>query len=103
MPFKVQWSAQVENYIRGKAPEPRQALWGAIKKLAAWDGRENPPHIVHLEDDLSGYSRVQIKGERVIFREAFENGIRVINCLHAGPRKTVYETFRELFLDDLAG
>ena len=102
MKSKVVWSPQVENYVHSNAPEPRTALWKEIKKLVDWDGRENPPHIRHLEDELSGYSCVRIKRERVIFREAFENGQRVIKCLFAGPRKTIYEAFQELLLDEMA-
>lgn len=101
MKCKVVWSPQVENYVRRKAPEPRREIGQAIKALAGWNGRENPPHIRHLEDDLSGYSRVRIKGERIIFREDFADGQRVIKCLYAGPRHTIYETFQELLLDEL--
>lgn len=103
MQSRVLWSEQVGRYVQSKAPEPRRAIWQAIKNLSAWDGKENQPLIVHLEDDLSGYNRVRIKGERVIFREDFENGQRVIKCIFAGPRLTVYDAFRELLLDELAG
>lgn len=103
MKSKILWSPQVESYVRRKAPEPRQALWREIKALAGWNGHENPPHIRHLEDELSGCSRVRIKSDRVIFREDFSGGQRVIKCLFAGPRTTVYETFQELLLDELTG
>jgi mRNA-degrading endonuclease RelE of RelBE toxin-antitoxin system len=102
MTSKVVWSSQVENYVRSKAPEQRKALWQEIKKLASWDGRENPPRIRRLEDELSGYSRVRIKSDRIVFRESFEGGQRLIKCLFAGPRKTIYETLQELFLDEMA-
>jgi hypothetical protein len=101
MKSKVFWSAQVRDYVNSKAPEPRRALWREIKNLASWDGRENPPRIRHLEDELSGYSRLRFKRDRVLFREANERGTRIIKCLHAGPRSTVYETFQEIFLDEL--
>jgi len=103
MNSKVLWSPQVEKYVRSQAPVPRRELWREIKNLSTWDGRENPPHILHLEDDLSGYSRVRIKGDRIIFRQDFENGQRVIKCLYARDRNTIYEVFRELLLDELAG
>lgn len=102
MKSKVVWSAQVQAYVNSKAPEPRKVLWQEIKKLAKWDGRENPPRIRQLEDELVGYARLRIKQDRVLFRESFERGERVVKCLHAGPRSTVYETFQELFLDELA-
>ena len=103
MKSKVVWSAQVQAYINSKAPEPRKILWREIKNLAGWNGRENPPRIRHLEDELSGYARLRVNRDRVIFREAFERGGRIIKCLHAGPRNAVYETFHEIFLDELAG
>jgi mRNA-degrading endonuclease RelE of RelBE toxin-antitoxin system len=102
MKSKITWSKQVQGYVKSHAPGPRQALWREIKALADWDGRENLPRIRHLEDDLTGYSRLRVKGSRIIFREAFEKRQRVIKCLYAGPRSTVYETFAELFLDELA-
>jgi hypothetical protein len=102
MKSKVFWSAQVQAYVNSKAPEPRKTLWREIKNLAKWDGRENPPRILHLEDELSGYSRLRVRRDRVLFRETSERGTRVIKCLFAGPRSTVYETFLELFLDELA-
>ncbi|MFP4357822.1 MAG: type II toxin-antitoxin system RelE family toxin [Puniceicoccaceae bacterium] len=69
MNSKVAWSAQVADYLRGKAPGPRRDLLHAIKALADWDGRENPPEIRHLEDELSGYSRLRVGHHRVVFRE----------------------------------
>lgn len=72
------------------------------KSLATWDGRESATRIRHLlEDQLSGYTRLRVGRDRVLFREANENGARVIKCLHAGVLSTVYEAFQELFLDEL--
>ena len=98
---KVRWSDQVEAYVRSKAPVPRRELWQGIKALATWNGREQEPRIRHLEDELSAYSRLRVRGHRVIFREACDAGERQILCLFAGPRKTVYEAFEELLLDEL--
>ena len=102
MKSKMVWSAQVEKYVRSQAPEPRRAIWQEIKNLSHWDGHEHPPDIRHLEDDLSGYSRLKIMGVRVIFRQDFENGQRVVKCLFAMERSTIYEVFRALLLDELA-
>jgi len=101
MASKVEWSAQVERYVRSKAPNPRRELCQEIKRLAHWNGQQNPPRIRHLEDKLSGYSRLRVNRHRIIFREAFEDGERIIKCLYAGPRSTVYETFQEVLLDEL--
>lgn len=89
--------------MRSKAPEPRRVLWREIKALAQWDGRQTPPRIRHLEDKLTGYARLRVDRDRVIFREAFENGQRVIKCLYAGPRSSVYESFQTVLLDELSG
>jgi mRNA-degrading endonuclease RelE of RelBE toxin-antitoxin system len=103
MKSKIVWSAQVQRYVSSKAPEPRRALWREIKSLANWDGRENSPRIRHLEDEWTGYSRLRVDRDRIIFRQAFEDGNRVIKCTAAGPRNTIYETFAELLLDELSG
>lgn len=66
------------------------------------DGRENPPRIRHLEDELTGYSRLRVNKERVIFFENFSRNARVIECIIAGPRNTIYEIFLDLLLDELA-
>jgi len=102
MKSKVVWSGQVKGYVRAKAPEPRRELWRQIKRLADWNGRERAPRIRHLEDELVGYWRLRVERDRIIFREAFEEGQRVIKCLFAGPRLTVYEMFAELLLDELS-
>lgn len=47
MKCKVAWTAQVEAYLKGKAPGPRRDLLRAIKELADWDGREDSPKIRH--------------------------------------------------------
>jgi len=101
MPSKIEWSAQVEGYVRSKAPNPRRELWQEIKGVAIWDGKQDPPRIRHLEDKLSGYGRLRVNRHRIIFREAFEGGQRVIKCIYAGPRSSVYESFQEVLLDEL--
>lgn len=103
MKTKVVWSPQVQKYVHSKAPEPRRILWREIKNLAKWNGQEDPPVTRHLEDQLAGYSRLRVARDRVIFREDFERGQRVVKCLHAGPRSTVYETFEEILLDEMTG
>ena len=102
MNCKVSWTEQVEFYVRSKAPGPRRALLQGMKRLVGWDGRENPPKLRHLEDELIGYSRLRVGEHRVIFREAFVAGQREIRFIYAGPRSTVYEAFQSLFIDDLA-
>ena len=80
----------------------RGALRAAINGLIDWDGRSDPPRVRFLEDDLTGYLRLRVGAHRVVFRESSEAGQRLILCVFAGPRSTVYEAFAELVLDELA-
>jgi mRNA-degrading endonuclease RelE of RelBE toxin-antitoxin system len=102
MKSRVVWTEQVQHYVNSKAPEPRRELWQEIKRLADWNGRENPPRIRRLEDDLTGYLRLRVGRLRVLFFENFDSGQRTIECIMAGPRNTIYETFAELLLDELS-
>lgn len=102
MKARVRWSDQVEAYVSARAPDTRKALRSAIKGLAKWDGRADPPRIRFLEDDLVGYARLRVGAHRVVFREGFHERERQILCVFAGPRSTVYETFAEVMLDELS-
>ena len=82
--------------MRSKAPEPRRELWQQIKSLASWDGKDSTPR----SGDWRTSSPVT-PGCVWIVSEAFENGERVIKCLYAAPRSSVYESFQEILLDEL--
>ncbi len=86
---------QVRNYLQTLAPEPRRAMWRAIKNLPAGDTKR-------LEGKLAGWSRLRVTEHRVLFREIAEGGVRKINCIFAEKRSVVYELFAELLANELA-
>jgi mRNA-degrading endonuclease RelE of RelBE toxin-antitoxin system len=94
LPINVSVSAQVREYQRALAPEPRRRLKLAIIGLAAGKG-----DIRALTDKLAGLQRLRVGEHRVIYR--IHKGR--IECFYAATRKTVYEYlashFREV-LDD---
>jgi hypothetical protein len=101
MKTRVRLSAQAQGYLAARAPAGRRMFRAALKSLASWNGRADPPRIRFLEDELNGYVRLRVGAHRVIFAEASARGRREIQCIFAGPRSTVYEAFAELVLDEL--
>lgn len=96
MKTSVVWSDQVEGFVKALAPEPRRTLRLAIRGLAEDRGDTKP-----LVDALQGYYRLRVGPYRVVYREEFEEGQRVLKCLFAQRRNVVYELFTALLLDDL--
>lgn len=94
MKTKVRVAAQVEEFVKALAPEPRRRLRQALKGLA--DGQGD---IKHLEGNLAGYSRLGGAGCRVIFQERSERGVRIIDCIFAERRAMVYEIFVRLLAE----
>jgi len=82
LPIEVKVTAQVRDYQRGLAPEPRQRLKQAIAGLA--DGKGD---IRALSEDLSGFHRLRVGEHRVVYRHRAGR----IECFYAAPRKIVYE------------
>ncbi len=52
-------------------------------------------------DELTGYQRLRVGDFRVIYREDFQDGMRIRNCLFAERRDVIYELFRKMVLDDI--
>ena len=94
MKTKVRVEAQVEEFVKSLAPDPRRRLRQAIKGLAGGRG-----DIKRLEGNLAGYSRLGIAGCRVLFRERSEHGTRIIDCIFAERRAVVYEIFVRLLAE----
>lgn len=94
MKTRVRVEAQVEEFVKALAPDPRRRLRQAIKSLA--DGQGD---IKRLEGKLAGYSRLGIAGCRVIFNERSERGTRIIDCIFAERRAVVYEMFVRLLAE----
>ena len=87
---------QVEEFVKALAPEPRLRLTRALKGLA-----DNRGDIKVLEGRLQGYQRLRVAGFRVISRERYLEGERVIDCVFAERRSVVYEILATLLAEGL--
>ena len=96
MNAEVQWSQQVQHFVSSLAPDSKKKLRAGIRALADDRGDIKP-----LVDELIGYHRLRVSHFRVIYREAFEEGVPVRKCLFAERRDVVYELFRHMVLDDI--
>ncbi len=85
---------EVLDYLRRLAPKPRHALRLGIKDLAKETGDIKP-----LTDELEGFHRLRVGSHRVIFEYEIIDGQRVITCVHAGPRKWIYEVFHSRLME----
>ncbi len=82
--MKVEISAQVEDFFRRQAPEPRRRLRQALRRLENEAG-----DIRALEGPLAGYHRLRVGAYRIIFAYAPPR----IRCIHAERRDIVYSVF----------
>ena len=64
MKTKVRVEAQVEEFVKSLAPDPRRRLRLAIRGLEDGEGDTKA-----LEGNLTDYCRLSITGYRVIYRE----------------------------------
>lgn len=76
---------------------PRRNLTLAITSLAQDDG-----DLKVLEGRLTGYRRLRVANHRVIYREQFVYGARVIFCIFAEHRSVVYKMFQQMLLEELS-
>jgi len=89
--MKVEISDQVRDFVRCQAPEPRQRLRHAIRRLTLERG-----DIRAFEGPLKGFHRLRIGAYRVVFAYAVEAGKPMtIRCLFAETRDIVYGVFSE--------
>ncbi len=84
--MRIKPSAQVAEFVRSLAPEPRRQLRLAIRSLAQGRG-----DIKALEGELAGYWRLRVGSYRVILWQ----GPNVIECVFAERRSIIYEVFAE--------
>ncbi len=96
MKTEVRWSDQVSRFVSALAPDQKKKLRAGIRGLAADQG-----DIRVLVDELTGYQRLRVGDFRVVYREDFQEGTRIRNCLFAERRDVVYELFRRMVLDDI--
>jgi mRNA interferase RelE/StbE len=95
---KVRVTEQVEHFVKALAPEPRQAVRASIKNLAEGKG-----DVKNLEAELIGWQRLRVKTYRVLFKESWEEGTRIVDCVYVNRRSVVYELFKELLKNQLFG
>ena len=88
MKTRVDLAPQVEEFIRGRAPEPRRSLRSALRGLEAERG-----DIKALEGELNGFWRLRVGEYRVIYTIEVVAGERVVRCLFAERRALVYAMF----------
>lgn len=89
--MKVELSAQVMDFIRRLAPEPRQAIRLALKKLGSGHG-----DIRALEADLMGFYRLRVSRYRIIFHYVINVQQRILRCEFAEERSLVYQLYAEM-------
>ena len=92
---RVRLSAQVVEFVRAQAPEPRNRLRRALRDLASEAGDIKP-----LEGPLQDYCRLRVSAYRIVFRYATS---KTIECIFAERRNVVYEVFVEAVIERLSG
>ena len=89
-------SDPVEAFVKALAPDPRTALRVAIRALESGAG-----DLKSLEGELLGWTRLRVMTYRVIYKERWEAGERIIDCVFANRRSVVYEMFKELLRNQI--
>jgi mRNA interferase RelE/StbE len=89
----VRPSAQVIEFARRLAPEPRRAVKHGLAGL-----REERGDIRALEGNLSGYYRLRIGRHRIVFSYASDGAI---DAVFIEERQLVYELFEAQFIKRL--
>lgn len=92
--MRVRLAAQVVEFVRSQAPEPRRRLRRALRDLATEKVDVKP-----LEGPLQDYCRLRVGSYRIILRYA---SAKTIECIFAERRSLVYEVFAERMLARLA-
>jgi mRNA-degrading endonuclease RelE of RelBE toxin-antitoxin system len=92
---RVRLSAQVVEFVRAQAPEPRSRLRCALRDLASEAGDIRP-----LEGPLQEYCRLRVGSYRILFRYATS---KTIECVFVERRNVVYEVFAETLIERLSG
>ena len=83
--FKLHFSRQVRDYVAALPPDTKKRFHRELKNLSEGGGDTHP-----LVENLSGYWRLRIGRHRVIY---FYGAGMVIECVYAGERATIYQTF----------
>jgi mRNA-degrading endonuclease RelE of RelBE toxin-antitoxin system len=92
--MRVELEAQVIDFVRSLAPQPRQTLRRALRQLEHERG-----DIRSLEGALAGFYRLRVLGYRVIFYYQVSGRRRTIRCVYAASRDIIYEVFAQQLCD----
>jgi mRNA interferase RelE/StbE len=93
MTRSVRPSAQVIEYAKRLAPEPRRAIKHALTEL-----RQERGDIRALEGNLSGYYRLRVGRRRIILAYAADGAI---DAIFLEERQLIYEIFEAQFIKRL--
>jgi hypothetical protein len=96
MNTRVMVGQPVREFLTSLAPEPRRKLWRGIKELAGGRG-----DVKQLEGNLYPYWRLRVDTVRVIFVQKALRGERVLACVFADYRPTVYQVLGQLIANGL--
>lgn len=90
---RVRLTAQVVDFVRSQAPEPRRRIRKALAELASGRG-----DVKQLEGPLQAYCRLRVGPFRVIL--SYRNA-KSVDCVFAERRGIVYEVFAETMIERL--
>lgn len=90
---RVRLTAQVVEFVRTQAPEPRRRLRAALAELASGRG-----DVRQLEGPLQAYCRLRVGPFRIIL--SYESA-KFVDCVFAERRGIVYEVFAETMIERL--
>ena len=91
--MRVRLTAQVVDFVRSQAPEPRRRLRQPLRNLTQEKG-----DLLALEAPLQDYHRLRVGPYRIILRYA---GKKTIECIFAERRSIVYEVFADALIERL--
>ena len=86
--MNVRLAAQVVEFVRTRAPEPRRRLREALRGLSKEKG-----DIKSLQADLNGYCRLRCGSYRFVFAYRTSGSRRQIDVIFCEHRSVVYEAF----------
>jgi mRNA-degrading endonuclease RelE of RelBE toxin-antitoxin system len=90
---RVRLTAQVVEFVRKQAPEPRRRIRTALAELASGRG-----DVKQLEGPLQAYCRLRVGPFRIIV--SYERA-KFVDCVFAERRGIVYEVFAETMIERL--
>lgn len=94
MKYKILWFPHAEAFVKFLAPESRQDVRRAIKKLA--EGKTAGLDLRALEGPLQGYLRLRVRTYRIIYNLGHLENEPAIFFVAVGHRSTVYEAFEKI-------